>query len=737
MQRFLGVIFFVLISIFLYISLTYLPYSLDNINLLIISSILFFWAQIRTDKKGVERSFFIILALYVIIKYWQWRLTETITFYSLPDFIACLILLLAEFYSLIMLLLSMFVCINPIHRSSFLTKNEDFSLPSVDIFIPTYDEPLDIIKATILGALNLIYPKDKINIYVLDDGATLQKRQSKNPEERNKALFRYKELKEFCQKVGAKYLTREKNILAKAGNLNEAFKKTSGDLIAVFDCDHVPTKDFLLYTVPYFLRDPKLFVVQTPHFFINPDPVEKNLRTFYAAPSENEMFYRQIQPGLDFWNSSFFCGSAALLSRSALKKVGGFLGKTVTEDAETSINLHALGFNSVYVDRPLICGLTPETFTSFIRQRIRWAQGMIQIFIFHNPLFKKGLKWYQKISYYNCMLFWFFGFARLIFLLAPLLFIFFNLHIYNASLKQILLITFPYVLTVFSTDHFLFGKVRWPFFSEIYETITSIYILPAIIKTFIYPQKPRFMVTPKKEELYKDILSPLSKPFYLLFYLLLIAIFWGIKRYLYDIPHRDTLLVTIIWSFFNCLILFWVLGALYERRQLRRFHRAKAFGKISIQLDDKIFRGNLKDLSLAGAGFYLPKNAKQIKIGSIVKFLTKDRFGEYFCFRVLVKRIQKQGNHLFVGVEFLDLNNINVLKKLVAFVYGDSERWAKFLEEKEKPLSFFRAILFLTRYATLWSIKGISEFWRELLFWIKKVIITKSHYFLRLYSLHF
>ena len=69
----------------------------------------------------------------------------------------------------------------------------------------------------------------------------------------------------------------------------------------------------------YFGENPKLFLVQTPHFFINPDPLERNLKTFDKMPSENEMFYGIIQRGLDKWDASFFCGSAAVLRREALE----------------------------------------------------------------------------------------------------------------------------------------------------------------------------------------------------------------------------------------------------------------------------------------------------------------------------------------------------------------------------------------------------------------------------------
>ena len=120
--------------------------------------------------------------------------------------------------------------------------------------------------------------------------------------------------------------------------------------------------------------------MQTPHFFLNPDPVERNLDTFDRMPSENEMFYSVIQKGLDGYNASFFCGSAAVLRRKHIMEIGGIQGETITEDAETALELHARGYHSAYVARPMVAGLSPETFSGFIVQRMRWAQGMAQIF---------------------------------------------------------------------------------------------------------------------------------------------------------------------------------------------------------------------------------------------------------------------------------------------------------------------------------------------------------------------
>ena len=179
-------------------------------------------------------------------------------------------------------------------------------------------------------------------------------------------------------------------------------------------------------TVGYFDEDPKLFLVQTPHFFLNPDPLERNLRTFETMPSENEMFYGIIQRGLDKWNAAFFCGSAAVLRREALDETDGFSGISITEDCETALELHSRGWNSVYVDKPLIAGLQPATFASFIGQRSRWAQGMMQILRFRFPLLKRGLSLAAAALLHVATLFWLFPFPRAIFLIAPLFYLFFD-----------------------------------------------------------------------------------------------------------------------------------------------------------------------------------------------------------------------------------------------------------------------------------------------------------------------
>ncbi|MFT2598211.1 hypothetical protein ACMWP3_25440, partial [Escherichia coli] len=82
--------------------------------------------------------------------------------------------------------------------------------------------------------------------------------------------------------------------------------------------DHVPTRSFLQICMGWFYKDPKLAMLQTPHFFFSPDPFEKNLNTFRSVPNEGELFYGLVQDGNDLWNAAFFCGSCAVMRRTAL-----------------------------------------------------------------------------------------------------------------------------------------------------------------------------------------------------------------------------------------------------------------------------------------------------------------------------------------------------------------------------------------------------------------------------------
>lgn len=483
--------------------------------------------------------------------------------------IGTMLLFSAELYGVLMFFFSGFVNIRPLYRKSLPLPTDSSLLPSVDVIIPSYDEPVDLVKITLVAATNIDYPKEKLKIYLLDDGGTQQKLTSKDESVRLAAHERVGQLKKLCSKLGVNYLSRKRNENAKAGNMNAALEHIEGSLILVLDADHAPAVDILKKTVGSFVSDEKVFLVQTPHFFINPDPIEKNLNLFHKMPAENLMFYRSIQRGLDFWQASFFCGSAAVLRRKAIDEVGGFSGMTITEDSETALKLHSRGWKSHYIFYPLIAGLQPETFASFMIQRMRWAQGMVQNFILNNPLKTAGLKIEQRLCYLSNMIFWFFSFARLIFLLAPSLYLCFGLKIYNANLQDFINYTIPYLLSLVLTAHFLFSKDRWIFVSEIYETMQSLFSIRAVWAVLKNPYKPKFAVTPKMETLERDFISPLSRPFYWLLFITIISAAFGVRRFWFFPEQRSLTGITLFWAVFNLLLLLAALGALYEHRQRR------------------------------------------------------------------------------------------------------------------------------------------------------------------------
>ncbi len=296
----------------------------------------------RRQRGHIATLVMMVLSLIVSGRYMFWRLTEATGWAHPFDAFWGVILVAAEVYTALVLMLGYFQTAWPLRRKPVPLPADRAQWPSVDVFIPTYNESLAVVKPTIYAALALDYPADKLNIHVLDDG-------------------RRAEFKTFCEAVGVNWTTRADNRHAKAGNINEALKRTDGEYLAIFDCDHIPTRSFLQITLGWFLRDPKLAMMQTPHHFFSADPFEKNLGTFRKVPNEGELFYGLIQDGNDLWNAAFFCGSCAVLRRAPVLEIGGIAVETVTEDAHTALKLHRRGYSTAYLAIPQAAGLATES----------------------------------------------------------------------------------------------------------------------------------------------------------------------------------------------------------------------------------------------------------------------------------------------------------------------------------------------------------------------------------------
>jgi cellulose synthase (UDP-forming) len=689
---------------------------------------LFVFGRTKRLAPGFSRIAVIVLGAFLSLRYWMFRTNDTLGFTGIWDFTFLMLLYLAETYGIFTHVVGLFVNVAPMRRGSPPLPADPALWPSVDVLIPTYNEPVSMVTITLTACAQLNYPRNKLNVFVLDDGGTTQKIEDPDPARAAAARRRARELRAAAASLGVHYLSRERNVHAKAGNLNAALgvdvgtghgghtaayhnpgfgePRPQGDLVLILDCDHVPTRDFLQNTVGFFMADEKLACVQTPHFFINPTPVEKNLGTATESPGENEMFYGSIQLGLDLWNASFFCGSAALLRRRHLISIGGLVEDTITEDAGTALALHAKGLNSVYLNKAMTMGLSPESFDSFIIQRSRWAKGMIQILLLKNPLLQKGLSLAQRICYLNACTFWLFGFARMIFFLSPLMFLIFGLRIYNASVTQVIMYALPHLLASYFASNHLYGKLRHPFYSELYEIIQSVYLIPAVLSVFRNPRAPRFRVTPKSISLERDTLTHLATPFYLMFLLNLLAFCAGAILWLNQPTLLDTIAICLCWNTFNMFLVICCLGVVWERRQLRCYHRYATHEAVGLAFPENgaTLTASLENLSTAGVGLRVGRGTRLPSAQAILRAV--DSFGQRFELPIQVLRTSVEPGYKTLGCRFVTPNE-DLRRRVIGFVYGDSARWKYFADGRRvKGIGTIRAFFKLVGI-------GLKGSWRH------------------------
>lgn len=640
----------------------------------------------------VARQLFLALASFVVIRYMYWRTTSTLPPISDPlGFSIGLVLVIAEIYCVVILCISLLMNADPLNRPK-LPDYTDEELPTVDVFIPTYNEDEYILATTMAAARSMDYPASKLTVWLLDDGGSDQKCNDKDPAKADAARQRRISLQALCARMGCVYLTRKRNEHAKAGNMNNGLKYAKGDVIVVFDADHAPFREFLRQTVGHFLLDPNLFLVQTPHVFLNPDPIEKNLRTFERMPSENEMFYGVTQRGLDKWNGSFFCGSAALLRRAALETTGGFSGVTITEDCETAFELHAKGWTSVFVEKPLIAGLQPETFVSFIGQRSRWCQGMMQILMLKNPALKKGLHFIQRVCYLSSMTFWFFPLPRLMFMLAPLTHIFFDIKIFVSNFDEAIAYTATYMVVNIMVQNYMFGTVRWPWVSELYEYVQGVFLAKAMVSVAMNPRKPTFNVTAKGLTLDNNHLSELAWPFFAIWGTLFIASCYAFYRYMFEPGIDNLMLVVGIWNTFNLIIAGVGLGAVAERAQPDRHPRLRIARTGRLLVEGAAIPVTMRDVSAGGVSLSVAEELPDaVSEADAAVRLEIDAVGTLCAGMTLPLRLagsRRLGAETVYNFEFHEMEPDDYFV-LADLMYGDSDALPRFLASRRKHKNIF------------------------------------------------
>jgi cellulose synthase (UDP-forming) len=308
----------------------------------------------------------------------------------------------AEPLQLLLLAVALFYVLVQIYAVWFLYWNAGLArrkhglLPSglsVDVFVPTYNEPPDLIEKVVRAAVDMRYPH---TTYVLDDG-------------------RSEAVRTVAARLGAQYVSRPNNTDNKAGNINEALARSSGDFIVVFDVDHVPEPDFIERSLAYF-DDPRIGVVQVAldHY---------NTHESFVATASGEMnddFFAATMLGMDRCGAASVFGSNSVFRREALTTMGGYQ-PGLAEDLNTSLHLHAAGWKSAYAPEILAKGLVPADLPAFVAQQYKWARGVFDVFLQEFPRLAHRLSWRQRISYITRMTYYLAGpltFIHLLYLAA-------------------------------------------------------------------------------------------------------------------------------------------------------------------------------------------------------------------------------------------------------------------------------------------------------------------------------
>lgn len=596
-------------------------------------------------------------------RYIYWRLTESLDYsdpqYDWVDIFFAFGLIAAELYAFTVLLLGYLQTLWPLQRSPQPMPRDIATWPTVDVMIPTLNEPLAVIRPTIIAALDIDWPRDRIRVMVLDDG-------------------KRDEVEALCREVGAVYIRRPENKHAKAGNVNYALQYSNSEFVAIFDSDHVPTRSFLQVSMGWFIKDRQLAMLQTPHHFFSADPFERNLGTFKQIPNEGELFYGLLQDGNDLWNATFFCGSCAVLRRSALDQIGGLAVETVTEDAHTSLRLQRKGWNTAYINLPQAAGRATESLAGHIRQRIRWARGMSQIFRIDNPLFGPGLSVAQRLCYLNSMLYFFFGLPRIVFLTAPLAFLLFDAQIIIASALVFAAYALPHLIHSQMTHSRLQGPFRYSFWAEVYETILCVYIVLPTILALISPKLGKFNVTAKGTNRDKSSFDfKIALPYVVLLVLNLVGFFVGLWRlFTHFGEDADSLVLNLLWTGYNVVILGVCTAVAWEQREIRRSVRITAELPARLRLSDGTeIDARTMDLSEGGVMIRMPRTLS-LPLGTRVQVALVPEFNLVWTEADVTRSAGE-----ILAMKFATLS-LPQERQLIYAIFGRADAWLHWAERR-------------------------------------------------------
>lgn len=555
----------------------------------------------------------------------------------------------------------------------------DFSeFPDVDIFIATYNEPVELLYKTINGCINMEYPdENKVHIYICDDSNRI-------------------EMKKLAEEMNINYITRTERKDAKAGNFNNALAKTDSPLVVTFDADMIPMHDFLMSTVPYFVedltnakkiekkdgkearknREGKIGFIQTPQSFYNPDLFQYNLFSETRIPNELDYFYRDIQISRNKSNSVIYGGTNTVISREALDEIGGFYTKVITEDFATGILIQSNGYTCYAIDEVHASGLAPEDLKGLVKQRQRWARGCIQTGRKLNILFRKGLNISQKLSYISAITYWYGCLKRLIYIMAPILFSVFGVVVVKCTLLEVLIFWLPMYIFSSKSLKLVSRKIRTVKWTNVYETILFPSLIVSVILESLGISQKKFNVT-RKGGAIEDKNYQIKKaiPHIILSILSIIGIINCVKfTFITGTPVYIVLIFWLIINLYNIVMsIFFMLG----RQVLRRAERFPINIDCIVSFHEKELKCTTNDISENGLSIVLKKPEFIPYKESIRILLQTDRYKAQFVAKII--HVGQAGEQWKYAMEIQEIDDHN-LKQLLRILYDRVPELPKIVE---------------------------------------------------------
>lgn len=516
-----------------------------------------------TKPKRRSLSILSTFALLAIVGLSFYVVFRGITFfglgYSLVDRLFAVFLLCAEFFILVHAIAYFLTTIKATGR--YRVTKEHVFIPAVEpataVIIATFNEEPSILEETVISVVNLDYPQKKV--YIVDDSTDANLRRG---------------IQQLAERYDCVYVHRDTRRGYKAGAINDLMKSLSEKYMAVFDADQKPAHNFLTQTMPFLEEDPKLAFIQTPQFYHNAE----NSPVAFGAAHQQAVFYEYICEGKSVSDAMFSCGSNIVYRTEALRNIGGFDEKSITEDFATAFRLHLKGWKSLYYNYVSVYGLGPESLPGYFTQQMRWALGTLGVLkhiigqFFRKPKSLRPGQWWE---YFTSGSYYLVGWANFLFIICPIAFLLAGIRPLIAEPLFYAAAFLPYFVFSMGTFYLSMGrrgyKARGLFIGQSLGFITIWVLMNASVMA-LFNIKRAFGVTPK------GVSGKLSvkyiTPQLVLMILSLAAVAVGIFRLVSALD--IAVVVNVIWAAYHAFLLGMVF---YFNRSFKPYQARSVFAE--------------------------------------------------------------------------------------------------------------------------------------------------------------